>query len=172
MEIEIKARAPIGIRETLRNLGAAPSVKVIQRDVYFNHPQRDFEETDEALRIRYEDGRTFMTYKGPKVDKKTKTREEIEFSIDDGRKAESMLEKLGFRRSVEVSKRRETYILEGIRICLDDVEKLGFFVEIETEGYDTEENRKKLFEIGDRLGLKNYIRKSYLEMILKNEKDL
>ncbi len=167
MEIEIKARAPDNIRKALEELGATRYETIAQRDIYFNHPERDFEETDEALRIRYEGERTFITYKGPKADKETKTREEIEFSIEDGKKAESMLEKLGFRKSGEVSKKREIYILEGIRICLDDVEKLGFFVEIETEGENTEENRKKLFDIGNRLGLENYIRKSYLEMILK-----
>ena len=36
-----------------------------------------------------------MTYKGPKIDKISKTREEIEVKIEDGHKMEKILEKLG-----------------------------------------------------------------------------
>ena len=38
-------------------------------------------QTDEALRIRQVDGRPLITYKGPKIDRQTKTRREIELPL-------------------------------------------------------------------------------------------
>ena len=38
----------------LAQLGAEPGAPQQQTDFYFNHPARDFEHTDEALRIRCE----------------------------------------------------------------------------------------------------------------------
>ena len=55
-----------------------------QSDQYFAHPCRDFAKTDEALRIRVVGDKSFVTYKGPKLDKTTKTRHEIELPLDAG----------------------------------------------------------------------------------------
>lgn len=170
MEVEIKSRADdfFRIRRKLSDMGAEYLGKVRQRDIYFNHPSRDFIETDEALRIRYSDERTFITYKGPRMDRKTKSREEIEFEISSGHAAEKILERLGFKRSGEVSKLRENYSIDNMQISLDDVESLGRFVEIEIKGEHNEENIEKLFTIAKKLGLKEFITESYLEMVLKN----
>ena len=70
------------VERILLERGATLSKDCDQVDEYFNHPCRDFAVTDEALRLRKDpDGK--MTYKGPKLDRTTKTREEIEMDIDD-----------------------------------------------------------------------------------------
>lgn len=54
---------------------------VIETDLFFQHPVRDFAKTDECLRIRSRQGELMITYKGAKVDLLTKTREEIELPL-------------------------------------------------------------------------------------------
>ena len=165
MEMEIKARAPEGVESRIKELGASFDRAVKQRDIYFNHPCRDFGVTDEALRIRYEDGRAYMTYKGPKIGEKGKVREELEFAVEDGEKAESLLEKSGFVRYGEVSKTRRIYLLDSVSICVDSVEGLGTFVEVEILGENEPEAIGVLEDIRKKLGLRS-IRESYLEMLM------
>ena len=86
VEIKIKIDNKDEIAEKLENLGFVFVRKKFQEDIYFNGIDRDFRETDEALRIRDEDGNFFVTYKGPKIDKISKTREEIEVKIEDKEK--------------------------------------------------------------------------------------
>lgn len=52
-EVEVKVRADHEVvREALERLDAERRDTVVQRDVYYDAPHRDFAETDEALRIR------------------------------------------------------------------------------------------------------------------------
>ena len=171
MEVEIKAKIenPDEIRRILKDMGARFEGEMHQKDIYFNHPCRDFASTDEALRIRIS-GDVRVTYKGPKVDSETKTREEIEFQVGSYEKALEMLKRLGFVEAGIVEKVREIYSFNDVEISIDDVLGLGYFVELEIQGENTEENREILFSMGKELGLKDYIRESYLEMISKNER--
>ena len=169
MEIEIKAEADDfgSIRKRLSELGAEYAGKTVQKDVYFNHPSSDFYRTDEALRVRYASEGVFLTYKGPKLDMETKSREEIEVEVSDGEKVENVLEKLGFHRVGTVRKLRTLYSFNDMQIALDHVDGLGFFVELEIAGEHTEENIEKLFDTARKLGLGRFIRESYLELVLK-----
>ena len=170
MEVEIKAKIgnPDEIRRILKDMGVRFEGEVHQKDFYFNHPCRDFASTDEALRIRIS-GDIRITYKGPKVDSETKSREEIEFGVESYEKAVEMLKRLGFVEAGIVEKIREIYSLNDVEISIDDVLGLGYFVELEIQGENTEENRERLFSLGKELGLDEYMRESYLELILKNE---
>jgi len=124
----------------LVKLGARPGPSADQCDLYFNHPARDFEHTDEALRIRTIGGRHRVTYKGPVVDPQIKTRREIEIGMDGDdafQKLAEMLRLLGFRPVREVRKRRDAYHLEWqgreFEVAVDDVAELGLFAEFETQ---------------------------------------
>ncbi len=119
--------------------GAQAGPVADQRDLYFNHPARDFERTDEAFRIRTVGNRHVVTYKGAVVDSQTKTRREIEVDLaGDGayEKFAEMLQLLGFRAVREVRKHRQTYRLAGpdreYEIAVDNVHDLGLFAEFET----------------------------------------
>src|SRR4029079_17138635 len=83
-EVEQKHRVDDtgALTDRLAALGVAIGPPAVQVDQYFAHPCRDFASTDEALRIRTTGGASFVTYKGPKVDKTTKTRREIELPLD------------------------------------------------------------------------------------------
>ena len=176
IEVELKGYADEKIFERVRE-----RYKLLRReyheDTYFQHPCRDFSETDEALRIRVKrfNGHfeAFITYKGPKLDRESKTRKEIEVELTDPDKHLQILESLGFVEVLTVVKKREKYYVEkGVVITLDDVEGLGKFVEIETIVEDetrVPELVRRMKEILLDLGVKKFERRSYLELLLEKE---
>lgn len=137
-----------------------------QHDIYFNHPSRDFKQTDEAFRIRSVGGNQYVTYKGPKVSKTAKTRVEIETVVGDFESFRSILASLGFQEGGEVVKTRKEYKLNQITVCLDNVYGAGSFVEFEIMGSDIAKGEQSLFEMAEHLGLRRFERKSYLELVL------
>ena len=165
MEIEIKSKANESALHYIRENMGDPKI-LRQRDIYYEHPCRNYAKTDESVRIRYQNDECFMTYKGPKIDRDTKTREEIEFPVN-CEKAESFLEKAGFLRKIEVVKERRLYHFNGIEVCVDDVEGLGTFIEIEKQG-DPDVERPKVLELAKKMGLKDMITLSYMEMLMEN----
>src|SRR5262249_24092685 len=127
------------VERCLLEAGGRPDGARRDVDHYFNAPDRDFARTDEALRLRRIGAANFVTYKGPKEDAQTKTRTEIEVSLAEGNAAAEafvcILTHLGYRPVAVVQKRRRIYHLArapfSLEVCLDDVEGLGRFVEIE-----------------------------------------
>ena len=169
VEIEVKAYAEdlAVIEARLQRLGATFTGAVHQTDRYFTHPQRDFAQTDEALRIRIADDCAFMTYKGRKFDRLSKTREEIEIAVGNAAAATRLLERLGFTPVAAVMKLRRTYELGDYTICLDDVVGLGTFVEVEAHGADIEQARDGALALLTQLELHRTERRSYLELLLE-----
>jgi adenylate cyclase class 2 len=171
IEVEVKVRASHDeVEERLEELGAVRVAEKTQKDTYFAAPHRDFAQTDEALRVRRENGEAYITYKGPKLDEETKTREEHETHVGDAEEARAIFESLGFEEFGTVKKQRTVYELDGATVTLDDVEGLGEFVEIEigAEGdAETEEARAEILGTLERLGLNpdNSVRDSYLELL-------
>ena len=175
IEIEIKAKAEHdALKKRLKQEGAAPEKTVDQTDIYFNAPDRDFGKTDEALRLRDESGQFFVTYKGKKLDTLSKTRKEIDVEVADFEKMKEIILCLGYRKTLEVHKSREIYHIEGALACLDTVDGLGEFVELETLAVDESsipERRDFLIKMLRQLGVQgDLIRESYLEMLLAKQK--
>ena len=181
-EVELKFSVPDLARVvaalTARGAPAGPTVS--QSDAYFNHPQRDFAETDEAFRIRTVDGRRVaVTYKGPVVDTRTKTRREIELEFSEHQETESrlneMLRLLSFRPARTVRKRRTPYhlVIDGrdFEVALDTVEELGSFVEIETLATEADrtEARDAICALAEELGLSEPERRSYLRLLVEQD---
>jgi adenylate cyclase class 2 len=149
----------------------------LQVDRYFNHPSRDFANTDEAFRIRQVGEQNYVTYKGPKLDRTTKTRREIEVPIAAGPAAAegfaAILIELGFRPVAEVRKSRRKAIVDrsgrSIEIAVDEVEQVGTFVELECSADQNEMDAAKaaIASMAADLGLTQNERKSYLELLLE-----
>ncbi len=174
IEIEIKAKADHeAVWKILKQAGAAMEKTVNQSDSYYNAPDRDFGQTDEALRLRDQEGQVYLTYKGKKMDAGSKTRKEVEVEVADLKKMEEILLSLGFKKTLEVHKVREIYHLEGAEICLDHVEGLGDFVELEVLAIDSSEidnRRDSIIALKHALGIPGeLIRESYLEMLLSKK---
>lgn len=174
-EVELKVRADHdAIRPGLAAVDADPLDEVSQVDSYYNHPCRDFADTDEALRLREEsnDGESVrITYKGPLLEDESKTRREVETVVEDPEAMTGILTKLGFEEVASVRKTRDRFAVEGFTVSLDTVEGLGEFVEVETKATDEaaiERQRDRAAELLRRLDVNptEHIRGSYLERLL------
>ena len=164
------------IEAQLVRLGAEVEGPIEQIDTYFAHPARDFAATDEALRIRRVGEENFITYKGPKIDQTTKTRREIEIPFASGDSAaeqlSALLQELSFTRVAAVRKlRRHARLPWGgweFEIALDDVERVGAFVELEVAAEESQldDARAQLLVLAAELQLKHVERTSYLGLLL------
>lgn len=98
------------------------------------------------LRIRSEGEKTKLTFKEKISNEGVKIAEEIETSVSDLKKAESILNKLGLKEIKSTKKHRISYELNGARIELDKYDKIPIFLEIEAK------NIEKIEEIAKLLG--------------------
>jgi len=177
-EVEQKFRVADmhAVEKRLAALGAQIQSPVLQTDTYFAHPCRDFAETDEAFRMRTVGEKNFLTYKGPKIDAHTKTRQEIELPIHDGEGFASqfvqMLNSLGFQEVSQVRKSRRTADTpwgdKMVEVALDEVAGAGDFVELELSADENslDAARSALAELAAELHLSENERRSYLELVL------
>ncbi len=185
MKYEVEQKFPVdnlrAVEERLGEMGAEISDERIEIDRYYNHPARDFAETDEALRIRRTGPVNRITYKGPKIDKVTKTRQELELPLGEGETAAAdwmkLLETLGFRTVSEVHKRRRKARVarqdRSVEVSLDEVTGLGTFVELEivVEEKDLDWARGCIADLAEELGLGQSERRSYLRLLLEKGRD-
>ncbi|MHA2430948.1 MAG: class IV adenylate cyclase [Promethearchaeota archaeon] len=196
IEVEIKvAISNLGsLKENLKKLNGKYIISLDHEDTYFNMPRklRNFKKTDEALRLRKSIEfnknnkknttlrRSFITYKGKKIDQTTKTREEIEVEIVNLEKMKKLFENLGFREIFTIKKERELYEFnfknEKIEVLIDFLPILNQnFMEVEViveSKKDVPHVKEKLFEFLKRFGISknDSIRESYLELIAKKLK--
>lgn len=169
IEFEVKARVPPEVLPGLRARLGEPHAVEAHRDAYYGHPARDFAATDEALRLSRRADRLELTYKGPKLDARTKTRKEITLALADEPAADALLAALGFRLVAEVRKTRALHEAEGFEVALDDVPGLGAFVELERvlpDGAARDDAERDAFALLRAWGLHETERRSYLEMLL------
>jgi len=174
VEQKLRIRDETAVRAKLEKLGVRWAAPIEQADHYFNHPCRDFAQTDEALRIRDLRGERFVTYKGPKIDRQTKTRRELELPLSPAAEHDygELLVALGFRRVATVRKIRLpgslTFRGREFEVALDDVAGAGQFLELETTADDQALAAAKtaLRELVETLGEAEIERRSYLELIL------
>ena len=173
--IEVEQKFRVENHETHLNLLNLPisqlafSVPTLEVDIYYQHPAKDYKQTNELLRIR---NWREIIYKGPKSDANVKVRPEFTWKTDD---PELLLETLGFTKVLEVHKHRKPckWLCNKdekqftVTIALDKIDKLGSFIEIEiiTNKNDAEFAIKQVEEIAQQMNLQNIETKSYFELI-------
>ena len=134
-------------------------------DEYFSHPCRDFKKTDEALRIRIQAEEVILTYKCSRISRIPKIREEISVKVSDYNAVRDILLKLGFNPLAKIVKYRKEYTLNNLRIFMDEVKELGYFVEIEC---DDENLILKFIDALKKMKICEGVEeRTYLEMYLK-----
>lgn len=156
VEIEAKLRVdalkPIATR--LRELGAVYVGEHIQQDDYFDDPKQALAGSDRCLRLRLEScedqQKRLVTYKGPKQGGHFKKRQELEFEVNQSEPVQMLFAALGYSPALEVHKTRQVWEWKSCQIGLDDLPKLGHFVEI--EGPD----EAIITEVQTALGLAQY----------------
>ena len=170
MEIEAKFRvashAPV--RDRLGALGAEYLGRVLETNRIFGRSDGSLRARGCGLRVRsteLEDGakpEATMTFKGPVASGFYKSRQELEVTVDDPEVAAEMLIAMGFERILCYQKRRESWTLDNCRIELDQLPRLGLFVEV--EGPDDDAIRSVAAAIG--LGDAPHVRESYVRMLM------
>ena len=185
VELKFAVSERAALERRLVELGGQLAEPQEQVDRYFAHPCRDFAQTDEALRLRRVGDSVAITWKGPRIDAATKTRREIELNLVPLSATlhaaptlsswTELLEALGFRRVLEVAKRRQPVRLvwQGaeVNVALDTVAELGEFLELEimAEQGEVPAARACLESLAQELGLGATERRSYLELILQSQ---
>ena len=180
--IEVEVKLPINnceyVIETLNNRCYTKCGRLREEDVYFNGPDRDYRKTDEALRLRKQDilegdnvgSATYITYKGKKLDKVSMARKELETVIGDFEVMREILISLGYKPVTPVIKIREVYSKDYLTVCVDNVEGLGYYIELEVCVEDESGREQALELIKNELEMLGYsmqdtTRVSYLSML-------
>ncbi len=156
-EVEVKAK--LRDRETvmkkLEALGCVFEKSIIQKDtVYAKNvgTLEQFNNNDAYLRLRVKNnGKIIFTLKtGKNLDKL-----EHETEVLNGEEMHQALLVMGYKEGARVNKTRITTTYNGCEICIDKVEGLGSFIEMEkmTDGTDSEKIQKELFEFLKSLGI-------------------
>jgi adenylate cyclase, class 2 len=176
VEVECKYLSPgPELNNKLAALGAEYVGEREEVDEYFNAPDRDFAQTDEALRIRRSGTQIRLTYKGPKRDAATKTRTELEVALagpEAGPILAQILTSLGYRSVASVRKRRRLFHVAlgelAAELCLDEVDEVGAYVELEIVATEdqVQSARDNVLRLAATLGLGQTERRSYLELLL------
>lgn len=176
LEVEMKfpVTQPAHTRAQLERLGFRHMAQHHECDRYYNAPDRDFAQSDEALRIRQIGNTCQLTYKGPKRGEKGKIRKEHEVDLTEGsaKMMHQILVDLRYQPSIEVTKNRTIYrhaAQKDIEVSWDEVTGLGTYIELELKVPESDQAEALVCLQGlvVSLGLPEEERRSYLELLLK-----
>ncbi len=184
LEIEMKFRVPnLAEYEQIarERLGVEFGAPKREDDLFFRNDALGFPDQGKSLRIRRRDDYLAATFKGPRLDAQTKTREELELplanatgSVDDAqREWTTFFERLGFAPAARVVKTRRraslSYSSREFELTLDVLEGIGVFTEIETTAprLEFDAAKKVLLELAESLDLRASETKSYLALALE-----
>ena len=156
-EVELKFKVD-NVEEVISFLeknGCEISSMKCQYDTIYVENLDNVESTEGSvwLRVRKTDDSIELNYK--KQSAKKMESEEIEFEVGDYEKVNSFLKVLGFKEWVQVNKKRRHSKYKDYNICIDEVERLGTFVEIEvlvSEDNDVD-YEKELLDVAVELGI-------------------
>ena len=180
MEIEVKARVTDlqVLKSKLTEQGCVFTEPVVQDDTGYVRTTGSMERflgNDVFLRIRVQsDGRVIFTAKQPSRfagDGLAKT--EYEVTVSSADELENILKLSGFQKAVHVRKTRQTAHHGGYEICLDEIEGLGSFIELEVMGdeADADSIQKGMFSFLESLGISgvDQVKKGYDILMLEKE---
>jgi adenylate cyclase class 2 len=133
-EIEVKAhlRDKEATMEKLAALGCAFSEPKTQEDVVYVEKAGSidiFMSNPVFLRIRVVNGSSVIFTAKKRLQALAAIEHEVE--VSDRAQMEEILKLLGYREAVRIAKTRITTAHEGREICIDEVEGLGSFIEME-----------------------------------------
>ena len=191
VEIKLPLRQQDNTEETGRiaavlcGMGFRKTARFRQRDTYFDNAAGEIRTGGKALRIRETEDlirgtvTAELNFKGPRLDQVSMTRQELETEVGQAETGRQILAALGFSPvPPEVVKERTEYRREEITACLDRVEGLGDFLELEIivpesavladSGKETAFRRLEalLGELGYQMS--DTVTRSYLSMLQKH----
>lgn len=130
-EIKLRFTSPADARAAIVKAGATPiRGRRLQEDCLLDTADDQLHRRRCVLRIRIEQGKSLLTFKGPVQPSPMKLREEIETVVSDGDALLHMFEELGFHVWFRYQKYREEFAWGDVIIALDET-PIGTFIEIE-----------------------------------------
>lgn len=161
-EIKLKINNPDEIKQKLLSLNFIECENLTETDTYFDTTNGDIRSNDQALRIRKTINHTLglslcqINYKGKKLDDITMSRPEYETEVSDADSMTKILNCLGYYPVTPiVIKNRTTLRLLHLNACIDSVNGLGDFLELEaivSTEHEKEEELKRISDILSKLG--------------------
>lgn len=157
-EIEVKAKINNidEIISKLKSMGCSFSEPVVQNDFVFNQKGVDIKDHSHGspvLRIRKQGDRTIFTLKKNRANELDCLEKEID--VSDGNILKDIIELLGFELTVNIRKTRRKSNYQDYEICLDEVDGLGSFIEVEKiSSEDGKKVQDELFSFLKELGVK------------------
>ena len=163
LEIEVKFYISniSTIRDKVISLGAESMGRIFETNICFEDSQKNLFKNRSLLRLR-KDNRTRLTFKSlphtKNHEKNTdfKILREQEVEVSDFAVMKSILESLGFHKERVYEKWRETFVFNGINLCIDEM-PFGNFLEIEGEKEDIVEAASKTGMAWNNRILINYL---------------
>ncbi len=138
IELKIKIDDPAPLRDRLAACGATPVSRVAEENHIFDRADQSLYAAGCGLRVRATTDLDTpgpqagtLTFKGEQQPGPYKARTELEVGVDRPATACAILEALGYVRVLFFEKRRETWRLGDCTVELDEVPRLGWFVEVE-----------------------------------------
>jgi adenylate cyclase class 2 len=130
-EVKLSFDSPESAREAVTGAGATPlHGRRLQEDALLDTGDNRLQKRGCALRIRLENGKSRITFKGPMQRSPMKLREEFETLVGDGGLLLHVFEELGFQVWFRYEKYREEFAHEDVTVAIDET-PVGVFVEIE-----------------------------------------
>ena len=134
-EIEVKLRLddPASLKRRLANLGfSVAKRRILEINTIFDTPGSALSHERKLLRLRKAGSRCTITFKGPPVAGRYKSREEIESGFSDEKGMRRILERLGYEPVFRYEKYRTEYSQPGqAGLVMLDETPIGYFLELE-----------------------------------------
>lgn len=130
-EIKLRYESVEDAREAVIAAGATPvHGRRLQEDALLDTDDEQLRRRRCILRVRTENGKARLTFKGPVQPAIMKVREEVETLVGDGEVLLRVLQELGLHVWFRYEKFREEFASEDVIIAVDET-PVGVFVEIE-----------------------------------------
>jgi adenylate cyclase class 2 len=130
-EIKLRFDSVESARAAIDATGATPLLgRRLQEDSLLDDEDESLRRRGCALRIRCENGKSRITFKGPIRESAMKLRDEFETLVGDGALLLRIFEELGYHVWFRYEKYREEWAHEDVIVAIDET-PVGVFVEIE-----------------------------------------
>jgi adenylate cyclase class 2 len=130
-EIKLRFASAEEAREAVLATGATPLLgRRLQEDALLDTEDEDLRRKRCVLRVRMENGKSRITYKGPAQPSLMHVREELETLVGDGDVLLRVFGELGLHVWFRYEKYREEFSHEDVTVAIDET-PMGVFIEIE-----------------------------------------
>jgi adenylate cyclase, class 2 len=130
-EIKLRFSSVDEARDAVMATGATPlHGRRLQEDALLDTEDEQLRRQRCVLRVRMENGKSRLTYKGPVQPSAMKVREELETVVGDGELLLRVFRELGLHVWFRYEKYREEFSHEDVIVAIDET-PVGVFIEIE-----------------------------------------